>query len=126
MKKMMLKEFRFTLADDDDKFLFIMHHLLSQNFPGSSIASFSNAEDAFHHIQSSGTHLLITDHGMGSMTGTQLIEKLREQHYRIPIIMVSGNKEAETEASVAGATEFLPKDLVMERLVERVRSYVLA
>ena len=116
---------RFTLADDDDRFLFIMHHLLSQSFPGSSIASFSNAEDALHHIQNTGADILVTDHAMGSMTGTQLIEKLRKEQFEIPIIMVSGNKEAEKEALTAGATEFLHKDLVMDRLVERVKSYVL-
>jgi DNA-binding NtrC family response regulator len=121
-----MKTFRFTLADDDDRFLFIMHHLLSENFPGSSVASFSNAEDALHHIENSGTDILVTDHAMGSMTGTQLIEELRKEHFKIPIIMVSGNKEAENEAFEAGASEFLHKDLVMDRLVERVKSYILA
>jgi two-component system, NarL family, invasion response regulator UvrY len=119
-----MKAFRFTLADDDDRFLFIMHHLLSQNFPGSSVASFSNAEDALHHIGNTGEDILVTDHAMGSMTGTQLIEELRKEKFKIPIIMVSGNKEAEKEALTAGATEFLHKDSVMDRLVERVRSYV--
>jgi two-component system OmpR family response regulator len=103
-----------------------MHHLLSEGFPGSSIASFSNAEDALHHIQNTGADILVTDHAMGTMTGTQLIEELRKQQFKIPIIMVSGNKEAEKEAFTAGATEFLHKDLVMDRLVERVKSYVMS
>jgi len=38
--------------------------------------------------------------------------------------MVSGNEDAEKEAMDAGANEFLHKDLVMQRLVERVKHYL--
>jgi DNA-binding NtrC family response regulator len=116
---------RFTLADDDGNFLFLMHHLLSRGFPGCSIASFSNAEDALHHVENSGTDLIVTDHTMGSMTGAKLIQELRRKNSSVPIIMVSGDSNSEREALTAGATEFLHKDLVLEHLVERVRKHLL-
>lgn len=34
---------------------------------------FSNAKDALAHIRDRGTDILITNHGMGKMTGTDLI-----------------------------------------------------
>lgn len=120
----MKNDFRFTLADDDDKFLFIMHHLLMQNFPGSSIASFSNAEDALHYVLDSGADLVITDHTMGSMTGTQLIKELRKAKMRLPIMMISGDEDAQKEALDAGASEFLHKNLVLGWLVDRVKFYL--
>ena len=122
----MTNHFRFTLADDDDKFLFIMHHLLTQGFPGSSIASFSNAEDAWHYVLGSGADLVITDHSIGSMTGTDLIKELRKRRLPVPIIMVSGNEAARKEAMDAGANEFLHKDLVLDHLVERVNHYLIS
>jgi DNA-binding response OmpR family regulator len=115
---------RFTLADDDDNFLFIMHHLVAHAFSGSSVASFSNAGDALNHILNAGTDFLVTDHGMGSMSGTELIQELRRQHRTIPIIMVSGNRNAEREALDAGANEFLHKDLVLEHLIEHVKKHL--
>lgn len=120
----MNQAFRFTLADDDDKFLYIMHHLLVKNFPGSSISSFSNPGDALKHVLRFGSDVLITDHGMGGLTGTDLIRELRKQHRALPIIMVSGDASAETEALEAGANEFLHKDAVMRHLAERIKNYL--
>src|SRR4030095_6053033 len=82
-----VKAYRFTLADDDANMLFLIHYMLSNVFPHSSIASFSSAEDALRHIMDTGTDILITDHAMGRMNGAQLIRQLRELKYDIPIIM---------------------------------------
>lgn len=112
---------QFTLADDDEKFLFLLYHVLATSFPGSSIASFTNAEDAFVHVLTSGTQLLITDHAMGALDGTELIRELRRRDFPLPIIMVSGSPEAEAEALAAGATLFLSKDAAMKRLVDEVK-----
>lgn len=112
---------QFTLADDDEKYLYLVHHLLAATFPGSSIASFSNGEDALSHILHSGTQVLITDHAMGELGGTELIRELRRRGYAIPIIMVSGSPEAEREALEAGANLFLQKDVALKRLVTEIR-----
>lgn len=111
----------FTLADDDDKYLFLIYHQLVSAFPGKSIASFTNAEDALTHILSSGTKVLITDHTMGPLCGTGLIRELRQRGQSLPIIMVSGDPEAEIEARAAGASLFLHKDDALQQLVDEVR-----
>ena len=114
-------ELRFTLVEDDETDLFLLHHAISQTFPHSSISSFTKAEDALHHILDTGADFLITDHGMGRMSGTELVRELRRQGQRFPIIMVSGNPQTEEEARLAGATEFLQKSGDMRRIEERVR-----
>jgi len=121
-----MRAYRFTLADDDATMLFLMHRMLSKLFPGSSIASFSNAEDALAHILNTGADILITDHGMGRMDGTQLIRELRARKSEIPIIMISGNPDAAQEARRAGATEFLDKGAEMKVLEAHVRSLIHA
>src|ERR1041385_8252366 len=45
-----MKPYRITVADDDANMLFLLHKMLSRLFPNSSIASFSNAEDALSYI----------------------------------------------------------------------------
>jgi two-component system OmpR family response regulator len=121
----MARGLRFTLADDDEKFLFLVHHLLSRAFPGASIASFSDPGDALHHILDVGTDILITDHGMGQMTGTELIRKLRKHGSTIPIIMVSGDSNARQEAQEVGANEFLHKDIALKELLGQVKRFLL-
>ena len=118
------KEFRFTIAEDDEDFLFLMHHVISTAFPGSSLSTFTNAEDALHHIRNSGADIVVTNHGMGVMSGTDMIRELRQEGYKLPIIMVSGNLEAEREARKAGATEFLHKDVALQHLVPRVKRHL--
>ncbi len=112
---------QFTIADDDEKFLFLLYHMLVSAFPGSSIASFTNAEDAFVHVLTSGTQLLITDHAMGALDGTELIRELRRRDFTLPIIMVSGSAEEAAEALAAGATLFLEKGVALKRLVDEVK-----
>lgn len=104
---------RFTIADDDADALFLLHRLIEQLYPNSSISMFSNAEDALAHIRDTGTDMLITNHGMGEMTGTDMIRTLRAQKVQIPIIMVSGNPEVRKEAEEAGADAFVEKTLDM-------------
>lgn len=116
---------QFTLADDDEKYLYLVHHLLAAAFPGSSFATFSNGEDALSHILHSGTQVLITDHAMGELGGTELIRELRRRGYGIPIIMVSGNPDAEQEALEAGADLFLQKDIAIKRLATEIRQLTL-
>ena len=117
-----MAEFRFTLVEDDEVELFLLCYTISQTFPHSNIASFSNAEDALHHIVDTGSDILITDHGMGRMKGTELIRELRQRGINIPIIMFSGSPQAEEEAQLAGATEFLLKSDDTTRIQERIRS----
>jgi len=121
-----MKAYRFTLADDDPNMLFLMHYMLSNAFPHSSIASFSSAEDALRYILDTGTDILITDHAMGSMNGAQLIRQLRNLKSEIPIIMISGNPAARDEAQLAGATEFLDKRVGMKVLEGTVRNLLHA
>src|SRR5919205_1253915 len=104
-----MEQYRFTVAEDDETELFLLYHSLSTTYPRSNIASFTNAEDALQHIIATGTDILITDHGMGTMSGTELISELRRRGYTFPIIMVSGNPKAEEEARQAGASAFLLK-----------------
>ena len=104
-----MKPYRITVADDDANMLFLLHKMLSRLFPNSSIASFSNAEDALSYILHTGADMLITDHAMGEMDGVELIRELRKRNPSIPIIMISGSAEAKEVALRAGATEFLEK-----------------
>jgi DNA-binding NtrC family response regulator len=116
-----MREYRITLAEDDPDTLFLTQTMLVRAFPRSSISSFSNASDALRHILDAGTDILVTDHGMGSMTGADLIHELRERGLQIPIIMISGDPGAEQLAYLAGATRFLQKKANANELEQHIR-----
>jgi two-component system response regulator RegX3 len=97
--------------------------MVSRSFPGADVASFSNAEEALQHILNAGTDILLTDHAMGVMTGTDLIRELR-QRGTIPIIMISGSPHSQEESWEAGVSEFLSKDLAMEEISDHIRKWL--
>jgi len=116
-----MRQHRFTIADDDADALFLLNRMIEQMYPQSSISMFSNAEDALAHIRDTGTDLLITNHGMGEMSGTDLIRKLRAQKVEIPIVMISGDPQVRKEAKEAGATAFFEKSLDMRSIRDQIR-----
>jgi DNA-binding NarL/FixJ family response regulator len=100
---------RLSLIDDDSTTLFLVERMLKQKFPEAEIACFDCPLKAFEQIQRSGTDMVITDHGLGPMTGAELIQQLRAQNVRIPMVMMSNNPEAANEALAAGADDFVDK-----------------
>jgi DNA-binding NtrC family response regulator len=113
---------RITLVDDDPESLFLLHRILLRLYPKSSIATFSNAEDALAHILGSGTEFLITSQFIREMTGTQLILELRLSQWTIPIIMISSNPLVKQAALEAGATEFVDKHTDPTALEAHIRA----
>lgn len=113
---------RITVVDDDPAFIFLLHRMLLRLYPKSSIATFSNAEDALAHILDTGTEFLITNQFMREMTGTELIRELRLRKFTIPITMISSSPLLKRAALDAGATEFLDKHSTPRVLEAHIRA----
>ena len=114
---------RLSLIDDDSTTLFLVERLLKQRFPDAEISCFDCPLKAFEQIRRSGTDVVITDHGLGPMTGAELIQQLRAEKVRIPMVMISNNPEAANEAKAAGADDFVDKGEI-KRLPELI-SHIL-
>ena len=119
----LMRTFHFTVADDEEHMLAIVYFLLHREFPGSKISTFQSPIDAYEHIQKHGTDMVITDHGMGPMNGTELVKRLRQKAIEFPVIVMSNNPEVKSEALEAGADEFLDKGQISD-LPGRVRDYL--
>jgi DNA-binding NarL/FixJ family response regulator len=120
----MMRAHRFTLADGDPNTLFLLHRMLARLYPKSHISMFSAAEDALAQILDSGTDVLITNHGVGELSGTDLIRELRVRGYALPIIMISGSPAERREAMAAGATRFLDKGAAPRVFEAHIRAVV--
>jgi CheY-like chemotaxis protein len=111
---------RFTIVDDEVNSLYFLQRLAGKLYPGCSLATFTDPHEALQHINAMGTDLLITDHGMGEMSGTELILELRRNGFRGPIIMTSGNPEVLSEALEAGANAFIKKEGETEKMEQKI------
>ena len=64
-------------------------------------------------------NLVITDHLMPGMSGSQFVRTLRKTHPRLPVLVISGLEEAEQEYKGLDVT-FRMKPLLPDRLLETV------
>jgi DNA-binding NarL/FixJ family response regulator len=115
---------RFTLAEDNPNLRFTVENMLRKRFPGSRISSFAVAEEAFEHVIRNGTDLLISNHSMGAMNGTELVKELRKRNYTFPIVMMSGDSSVKAEALQAGVDEFWDKPVMTSTIEERIRKLI--
>jgi DNA-binding NtrC family response regulator len=64
-------------------------------------------------------NLVITDHLMPGMSGSEFVRVLRKTHPRLPVLVISGLEEAEQEYKGLDVT-FRMKPLLPDRLLETV------
>jgi DNA-binding NtrC family response regulator len=67
--------------------------------------------------------LVITDHLMPGMSGSEFVRALRRTHPRMPVLVISGLEEAEHEYADLDVT-FRMKPLLPDNLLETVRCLV--
>ena len=70
-------------------------------------------------------NLVITDHLMPGMSGSEFVRTLRKTHPKLPVLVISGLEEAEQEYKGLNVT-FRIKPLLPDRLLEIVGSLVEA
>jgi DNA-binding NtrC family response regulator len=67
--------------------------------------------------------LVVTDHIMPEMTGSEFVRELRKTHPNLPVMVISGLEEAMTEY-VGLNVRFLLKPLPPETMLENVRDLI--
>ena len=111
-------------VDDEADFLLILDHILGRAFPIARLTSFQSPRLAFEHIQAHGTDFIVTNHGMGRMSGPDLVRVLRVHGVEVPIVMISSNPDCRSEAFEAGANDFLDQ-AHLEELPGIIRSHLI-
>jgi DNA-binding NtrC family response regulator len=79
---------------------------------------------ALARIAGGSFDLVLLDIKMPGMDGMKVLQKVRETHPFLPVVMISGHGTIETavEATRLGAYDFLPKPLDRERLIVIARN----
>ncbi|MEO5668384.1 MAG: response regulator [Bdellovibrionota bacterium] len=81
------------LVDDEEGILEFVGHIVSDVFPNCVVQTAPNGVEAFKICKARRFDLIVTDHKMPLMTGTDLIVNLRTKpslNSKTPVIMLSG------------------------------------
>jgi CheY-like chemotaxis protein/HPt (histidine-containing phosphotransfer) domain-containing protein len=88
---------------------------------GLTVAKAADFESALK-AAAAGVDVVLCDHMLGEESGVKLVEQLRAEHFRGPIIMVTADERPEIHqaAIAAGCDEVLVKPLARQQLVRAV------
>jgi FixJ family two-component response regulator len=110
-----------AIVDDDDSMRSALQGLLKS--AGLPAQAFASREEFLKSGQQRETACLIADIRMPGMSGLELQEKLKAEHFRVPSVFITAHGDANLrmQALRAGAVEFLSKPFDDEALLESVR-----
>jgi len=102
----------------------LLSRIVERTYLSFTASIAENGKQALEIYRTSGADLLITDATMPVMDGIDLVQAVREETTKLPIIMLSGEPDIERKAYAAGVTVFLEKPAPMAQ-IERIITHVL-
>ncbi len=116
------------IVDDDQSIRFVLEKaLLRENL---ATRSFTNARDVLAALATSGDkdgpQILVSDIRMPGGSGLDLLEKVKEKHPGLPVIIMTAFSDLDSAVSAfqGGAFEYLPKPFDLPKAVELIRRAV--
>lgn len=109
------------LVEDDPALRMVMREVLKDEF---EIEEADNGADGIDKGLSLRNDLIILDYHLPKKDGLQVIEAIRAAHPDVPVIVLSGflNPQSEAQFNQFGASKIFPKPFNYRALLETVRS----
>jgi len=109
------------LVDDDASIRWVLEKALRQS--GMQPRAFEQADSALAALGRGQPDVLITDVRMPGTSGLKLLETVREEHPRLPVIVMTAHSDLDTAVASyqGGAFEYLPKPFDIDQAVELVK-----
>jgi two-component system nitrogen regulation response regulator GlnG len=115
------KELNVWLVDDDASIRWVLERALEQG--GMQTTAFEDAESVLAALAREEPDVLVTDIRMPGRSGLDLLEEIRSQRPRLPVIVMTAHSDLESAVAAyqGGAFEYLPKPFDIDQAVELVR-----
>jgi two-component system, NtrC family, nitrogen regulation response regulator GlnG len=109
------------LVDDDASIRWVLEKALRQG--GMQPRAFEQAESALAALGRAEPDVLITDVRMPGASGLKLLEIIRSEHPRLPVIVMTAHSDLDSAVAAyqGGAFEYLPKPFDIDQAVALVR-----
>jgi len=108
---------RILIIDDEESIRFSLRGVLEDE--GHEVLEAGSGEQGLELMESQGPDLVFLDIWLPGMDGLHVLDRLRENHGDVPVIMISGHGSIETAvlAIKKGAFDFIEKPLSLEKVV---------
>lgn len=114
---------RIMVADDHAVFREGLRRVLAFTSDLLLVSEARSGREVLDRLAASSTDLLLLDLNMPAPSGIELIKRIREEHPRVPIVVLTAHDEVEfaSRAIRAGAAGYLTKDSEVEFLLAAIR-----
>ena len=111
---------RILVVEDDALIRDAVDIILSQI--GHQVTGVGTAEEGLRQIGRVYPHLVILDVGLPRMNGVDLLRAIRQEGYRMPVLMLTADRSAATVRDVMadGGNGYVLKPFEPEQLIQRV------
>jgi len=115
------------IVDDDQSIRFVLEKaLLREDLPTRSFTSAREVLQALEAANDDGPQILVSDIRMPGGSGLDLLNKVKEKHPGLPVIIMTAFSDLDSAVSAfqGGAFEYLPKPFDLPKAVELIRRAV--
>ncbi len=118
---------RILIADDHTVVRKGLRQILLEEFPTAEITETADAATLFKKVLREDWDVVITDISMPDKSGLEVLQQIRRDHPRLPVLILSAHSEDQyaIRALKAGASGYLCKDSASEELVTAIRRILL-
>ena len=109
------------IVDDDKSIRWVFEKALERE--GIAYRAFSSAREALEALDSETPQVVVSDIRMPGESGLILLQKVRERHPTLPVIIMTAYSDLENAVTAfqGGAYEYLPKPFDVDHAVELIR-----
>ena len=113
---------RILLVEDDTRLRTLVARLM-RLFGFRDIAQANNGEEALEHLADRPVDLILTDMNMPGMDGIAMVRQLRKQGDQTPVIMLTGEDDAKTQARArrVGVNHYVHKPVDADELSQTIQ-----
>ena len=118
-----IKKIKIIIADDHPLFRRGLKHAIEETSDIEVIGESCNGEDLLSLIRDSKSDIILLDIAMPGKSGLDLLKQLKNEHPKLPILILSVYPEEQYAIRFlkAGASGYLTKESVAEKLAEAIR-----
>ncbi len=118
---------RILIADDHTVVRKGLRQILLEEFPSAEITETADASSLFMKVLREEWDVVITDISMPDKSGLEVLQQIRRDYPRLPVLILSAHPEDQyaIRALKAGANGYLCKDSASEELVTAIRRILM-
>lgn len=118
---------RILIADDHTVVRKGLRQILLEEFPSAEITETADAATLFMKVLREEWDVVITDISMPDKSGLEVLQQIRREYPRLPVLILSAHSEDQyaIRALKAGASGYLCKDSASDELVTAIRRILM-